>query len=108
MSETIERTDVALVLQNPVAVLTDGAKFDALYASIKAEATAHQPDTATDKGRKAIAAMAFKITRTKTAIDAGRQGGADRACRIGCRTGQGRRVGNHRRACAGCFGEVLT
>jgi colicin import membrane protein len=84
MSETIERTDVALVLQNPVAVLTDGAKFDVLYASIKAEATAHQPDTATDKGRKAIAAMAFKITRTKTAIDAaGKQLNEDARARIG-------------------------
>jgi colicin import membrane protein len=84
MSETIERTDVALVLQNPVAVLTDGAKFDALYASIKAEATAHQPDTATDKGRKAIAAMAFRITRTKTAIDAaGKQLNEEARARIG-------------------------
>lgn len=53
-----------------LSVLTDQEKFDAFYAKVKAETDAFVPDVSSDKGRKAIAAMAFKVTKTKTAIDA--------------------------------------
>lgn len=53
-----------------LSVLTDSEKFDAFYEKVRAETDAFVPDVTSDKGRKAIAAMAFKVTKTKTAIDA--------------------------------------
>lgn len=69
---TAGSTDVAVVVERETAlsVLTDKEQFEAFYAKVKAEVDAHVPDTTTDKGRKAIAALAYKVTRTKTAIDA--------------------------------------
>lgn len=54
---------------NPALIVLQPAKFPALLAEMRAEIMAHQPDLSTDKGRKAIASLAFKVTRTKTAID---------------------------------------
>lgn len=74
MSEVAEapakRADiVALVEATPVLVLTDREKFSQFYEAMKAECDAHKPDLSTEKGRKAIASLAFKVARTKTAID---------------------------------------
>lgn len=60
---------VAAVTENPVLVLVEPKKFDDFYDAIRREVDAHQPDTSTLKGRKAIASLAHKVTRTKTAID---------------------------------------
>lgn len=60
---------VALVEANPVVVLTDKRKFSEFYEGMKAECDAHVPDLTTEKGRKAIASLAYKVARTKTAID---------------------------------------
>lgn len=60
---------VALVDANPVMVLTDREKFNQFYEQMKAEADKLVPDTSTEKGRKEIASMAYKVARTKTAID---------------------------------------
>ncbi len=60
---------VALVDANPVMVLTDKQKFSDFYTAMKAECDAHEPDLTTEKGRKAIASLAYKVARTKTAID---------------------------------------
>jgi colicin import membrane protein len=60
---------VALVEATPVVVLTDRQKFSDFYEAMKAECDAHAPDLTTEKGRKAIASLAFKVARTKTAID---------------------------------------
>jgi hypothetical protein len=57
------------VQQKPEIVLLDREKFNDFYAHIVAEVESHEPDVTTDKGRKAIAALAFKVARTKTAID---------------------------------------
>lgn len=54
---------------NPVAVLTNGEQFDALLGRIRAEVEAHVPDLTTKKGRDAIKSLAYKVTRTKTALD---------------------------------------
>lgn len=75
MSDVIEATKpstaIALIVQQtPVVVLTDEAKRNEFYAHIQAEIDAFEPDISTDKGRKAIASLAYKIARTKTAIDA--------------------------------------
>lgn len=65
-------TEVAVVVERETAlsVLTDKEQFEAFYAKVKAEVDAHVPDLTTDKGRKAIASLAHKVTKTKTAIDA--------------------------------------
>lgn len=58
-----------LVDANPTLVLIDDKKFEDFYEHVKAEASAMKVDLSTEKGRKAIASMAHKIARTKTAID---------------------------------------
>lgn len=64
------RTDIAVIVaQNPAIVLVDTQKRDDLYAHIRREVEAFVPDVSTAKGRDAITSLAFKITRTKTAID---------------------------------------
>ena len=60
---------VALVEATPAVVLTDKRKFSEFYEGMKAECDAHVPDLTTEKGRKAIASLAYKVARTKTAID---------------------------------------
>lgn len=63
-------TDIAVVIEaNPTLVLVDEKKFEDFYEHVRAEAKAMPVDLTTDKGRKAIASMAHKIARTKTAID---------------------------------------
>lgn len=54
---------------NPIAVLTSSEQFDALLGTIRAEVEAHVPDLTTKKGRDAIKSLAYKVTRTKTALD---------------------------------------
>lgn len=65
-----EATDLAIFEPpNAVAVLSDREQFNAFYARIRAEVDAHTPDLTTESGRKAIASLAYKVARTKTAID---------------------------------------
>lgn len=64
-------TAIALIVsQAPVVVLTDEKKRAEFYAHIQAEVDAFVPDISTAKGRDEIKSLAYKITRTKTAIDA--------------------------------------
>lgn len=66
-----ESTSIALVVeQRPEIVLIDDGKREQLYEHIQREVDAFEPDLSTAKGRDAIKSLAFKITRTKTAIDA--------------------------------------
>lgn len=60
---------VTIVSQNPGIVLLDREKFNQFYERMKAETDKLVPDTSTKKGRDEITAMAFKVTRTKTAIE---------------------------------------
>lgn len=72
---TLKSADPAgtsLILQveaNPLLVLTDQEQFDRFYDEVAAEVRAHEPDLSTLAGRKAIASLAYKVARTKTAID---------------------------------------
>lgn len=59
----------AMVEKNPALVLVEPDKFAMLYEHMAAEVAAHVPDLTTEKGRKAIGSLAYKIARTKTAID---------------------------------------
>jgi hypothetical protein len=72
MSIEIESESTAVaaaVAANPGIVLIDKAKRDEFYAYIKREVEEFVPDLTTEKGRKTIASLAFKVSRTKTAID---------------------------------------
>lgn len=69
--QTDRGTDIAAVVAaNPVSVLVDEKVYSQFYEHIKAETEAFQPDLSTVSSRKEIAALAYKVTRTKTAIDA--------------------------------------
>lgn len=77
-------TEIApFVIDNPVAVLTDPKKFDDLVGKIEAEVDAHVPDLTTAKGRAAIKSLAYKVVRTKTALDdAGKELNAEKRKQI--------------------------
>lgn len=61
---------VAQIIEHePALVLTDPEKLDAVCAQMERELAAFVPDLSTDKGRKAVAAFAFKFAKSKTAID---------------------------------------
>lgn len=60
---------VAIVEANPVSVLTDEKTYADFYRHVEEEVKAFEADLSTATGRKAIASLAYKITRTKTAID---------------------------------------
>ncbi len=64
-----ETSLIEIVNANPVLVLTDRAQFSRFYQEMRRETDALEADVSTDKGRRAIAAMAYKVARTKTAID---------------------------------------
>lgn len=68
--ETPQTALVAQVNANPGLVLLDKERFNQFYEAIKAETDKLVPDLTTEKGRKEIASMAFKVAKTKTAIDA--------------------------------------
>ncbi|WP_375272082.1 hypothetical protein [Sphingomonas sp.] len=78
------RTDIATQVQHePAIVLLDAGKRDDLFDHIQREIDAFEPDLTTVKGRDAIKALAYKITRTKTAIDAaGKQLNEDARAKI--------------------------
>jgi len=64
-------TDIAAVVAaNPVSVLVDDKVYSQFYQHIKAETEAFKPDLSTASSRKEISSLAYKITRTKTAINA--------------------------------------
>lgn len=64
-------TNIAtIVTDNPVAVLIDDKTYDAFIAHVKADIAAFKPDLTTEISRKKIGSLAYKITRSKTAIDA--------------------------------------
>lgn len=63
-------TDIATIIEtNPVAVLLDQRTYSDFLKHIKAETDAFVPDLSTATSRKEIASLAYKVTRTKTAID---------------------------------------
>lgn len=66
MSDTMEIAVLAQPL-NPVAIFNGGV--DAVIASIEARAREEKRDISTPSGRKAMTSFAFKIARSKTALD---------------------------------------
>ena len=52
-----------------VALFKTEGGLDPLIARIEAEVRSHVPDVSTKKGRDAIASLAYKVARSKTALD---------------------------------------
>src|SRR3990167_2758935 len=67
---TEQAESIAVVVQTtPGIVLLDRKKFAEFLQYVKQEIATIVPDVPTEKGREAISKMAFKLSRTKTAID---------------------------------------
>jgi len=99
---TITMEIAVIVSQTPAVVLIDDKQREAFYAYIEREVAAFVPDTTTEKGRKEIASMAFKVTKTKTAIDAaGKQLNEDARAQINA-------IDAERRACKEYLGALAT
>lgn len=65
-----ETTNIAVLVETtPALVFSDPKKADELFVHIEQEIATSDPDLTSEKGRKAIASLAYKISRTKTAID---------------------------------------
>lgn len=63
-------SEIAVIEQTTaLAVLTDEKKYSELYRKVRDEVSGHVADLTTVTGRAAIASLAYKVTRTKTAID---------------------------------------
>lgn len=73
IKEPAENAIVLVEESHAVAVLQDPTKFDEFYRNAKAWADGFVPDTTTKKGRDEITAVAFKITKTRTFIEAARK-----------------------------------
>ena len=76
MIEILEpTTDVAVqVNENPALAILNEEKFEAFYEKLKAEAAKVSGDVSTNKARDEVRSMAFKIAKTRTAIDKARLG----------------------------------
>lgn len=57
------------IAQSPQIALLDPVKKAELYAFLEREVESFIPDLSTEASRKKIAALAYKVARTKTAID---------------------------------------
>jgi len=64
---------IPLVEANPAMVLLEPVKFDQFFDEVAREVRSHVPDLTTNKGREAIASLAMKVSKTKTAIDEARK-----------------------------------
>ncbi|RVC47622.1 hypothetical protein EN781_00355 [Mesorhizobium sp. M4A.F.Ca.ET.090.04.2.1] len=70
MNARAEVNDIATIIEtNPVSVLIDDNLYSRLRDHVEAEINAFVPDLSTATGRKEIGSLAYKVTRTKTAID---------------------------------------
>lgn len=70
MNAHTEIKDIAAIIEtNPVSVLVDDMLYSRLIEHMKTEVAAFVPDLSTATSRKEIASLAYKVTRTKTAID---------------------------------------
>lgn len=69
---TTVETGTALTIPAPAdlaVIFREEGGIDPIIARIEAEVRAHVPDVSTKKGRDAIASLAYKVSRSKTALD---------------------------------------
>ena len=76
MTDTTEIADaltgeqaLALVRTDPASVILDEKRWERFFAAIQEDLRKEPSDLSTEKGRKAVASKAYKVTQTKTAID---------------------------------------
>ncbi len=68
--ETSQSTDIAVRVEADAGiVLIDKKAREQFYSYIKREVESFIPDITTDKGRKAIASLAYSVSRSKTLIE---------------------------------------
>lgn len=60
---------VAEAQADAVALFTDEKRYSEFYERIRQKVAGFEPDLSTPKGRAAIASLAFKVTKSKTALD---------------------------------------
>lgn len=100
---------VAFAIPNPVQVLTDPKSYSEFYQSIRAQLAEFVPDTSTERGRKEIASMAYKVTRSKTAIDdAGKKLNEEARAKINAVDAQRRKIREELEALAAEVRQPLT
>lgn len=65
-------TSTDLIINLPAVMtaelFTDDAEFEKLYSQVKEAVNQHEPNLKTKSGRDAIASLAYKVLRTKTAL----------------------------------------
>lgn len=71
MADQAISTDLIVSLPSVpnVATFTDEKEFDKLYDAILKKVKEHVPDVTTKTGRDAIASLAYKVAKTKVALD---------------------------------------
>lgn len=71
MADQAVSTDLIVSLPSVpnVATFTDEKEFDKLYDAILKKVKEHVPDVTTKTGRDAIASLAYKVAKTKVALD---------------------------------------
>lgn len=62
-------TTIAVVENNPAVAINSPERFSQFMAAMREQIGAHVPDTSTTKGRQEIIALAFKVTKSKTALE---------------------------------------
>lgn len=68
--EEIKMSDLILIEQtNALTVFTVEGQLDPILKKVSDDARSFVPNTSTDKGRKEIASMAYKVAQTKTYLD---------------------------------------
>lgn len=67
-----DNTSTDLIIKLPTAMtadtFTNEEEFEKLYSKVKEAVDSHVPDLTTKTGREAIASVAYKVARTKTAL----------------------------------------
>ncbi len=100
---------VEFAATNPVAVLTDDKKYSEFFARVKREVDDFKPCIDTVKGRKEIASIAYKIARSKTAIDdAGKKLNEEARAKINAVDAQRRKIREELDALAATARKPLT
>ncbi|NLS03577.1 hypothetical protein HGP14_09425 [Rhizobium sp. P32RR-XVIII] len=70
MADQVTSTDLIIKLPAVMTAeaFTDDREFEKLFAKVQEEVSKHTPDVSTTVGRQAIASLAYKVARTKTAL----------------------------------------
>lgn len=69
LQETGTDLIVAEAQRNAIALFTDGKRYSDFYERVKASVSTFEPDVSTEKGRREIASVAFRVTKAKTTLD---------------------------------------